>query len=164
MSAVPVPARQQSLKENEKKWGKKLMDAGWTCIPSVILQRQRQFGLDPVDVNILLLIASHWWFADELPFPGKQSIAEAMNLTARTVQRHLAKLEFAGLIERKARWHDKRGRQSNFYDLSVRVSHFFGPPKRLVSEAFRSQTEVFARAGVVGKASELVKTSDCRDF
>ncbi len=38
------------------------MDAGWTAIPSIILDKQHALGLDPIDVNILLQLAKHWWF------------------------------------------------------------------------------------------------------
>ncbi len=116
MSAVPVT--QPSLRENERKWTKTLMDAGWTAIPSVILDRQKAFGLDAIDVNILLHLASHWWFASELPFPGKKSIADAMGVSPRTVQRRIAKMEAAELIQRHERRHPKYGQQSNYYDFA----------------------------------------------
>jgi predicted transcriptional regulator len=118
MSAVPATAPQASLKENEKKWTKTLMDAGWTAIPSVILERQSALGLEPLDVNILLHLASHWWYATELPYPGKKSVAKAMSVSPRTVQRRIARMEEAGFIRRVDRWHPKYGRQSNYYDFS----------------------------------------------
>jgi hypothetical protein len=63
---------QPPLKENERKWTKTLMDAGYTVIPAVILDRQQALGLDPVDVNILLQLITHWWKADNLPYPSKK--------------------------------------------------------------------------------------------
>ena len=35
----------EALRVNEKKWTKPLMDAGWTCIPTVIIERQQVLGL-----------------------------------------------------------------------------------------------------------------------
>jgi DNA-binding HxlR family transcriptional regulator len=118
MAAVAVKNTQSSLRENEKKWTRTLMDAGWTAIPSVILERQKAFGLDAIDVNIILHLASHWWFADALPYPGKKLMAEAMKISTRTVQRRIARMEEAGLIKRIPRRHPKYGQQSNAYDFS----------------------------------------------
>ena len=42
-AVAPVPKPESdpkaAVRENEKKWGKTLMDAGWTCIPSTIILR-----------------------------------------------------------------------------------------------------------------------------
>jgi predicted transcriptional regulator len=118
MGALPLTAPAETLRVNEEKWTKPLMKAGWTAIPSVLLERQQALGLDAVDVNILLHLARHWWFANELPFPGKKSIAECMNMAPRSIQRRIAQLEAAGLIKRVERWHPTYGRQSNYYDFS----------------------------------------------
>src|SRR4051812_8764414 len=122
MSAVPAAkstptALTPTVKENEKKWGKALMARGWTAFPSVILERQQALGLDALDVNILLHIARHWWYADKLPFPEKQTIADCVGRHARTVQRRIAQMEAAGLIKRKTRKDPKYGQRSNYYDL-----------------------------------------------
>ena len=49
-AVAPVPGPESdpkaAVRENEKKWGKPLMDAGWTCIPSTIILRQQALGLD----------------------------------------------------------------------------------------------------------------------
>ena len=60
-------ARAQAARKllgNERKWCKDLMDAGWTAFPSVIIERQGVLGLDALDVNILLHLASYWWTKD----------------------------------------------------------------------------------------------------
>jgi DNA-binding HxlR family transcriptional regulator len=117
MSALPKENPAPSLRENEKKWTKTLMDAGWTALPSVFLERQKAFGLDAIDFNIVMHLASHWWYASEDPFPGKKSIAEAMGISPRTVQRRIAQMEAAGFLKRTVRSHHKYGRQSNSYSL-----------------------------------------------
>lgn len=111
--AAPTP----TVRENEKKWGASLMARGWTAFPSVILERQQALGLDALDVCILLHIARHWWFADKLPFPEKQTIAECVGCHARTVQRRIAQMEAGGLIRRVTRTDPRYGQRSNYYDL-----------------------------------------------
>ncbi len=61
MRRVITKKQKEELKMNEKKWTPALMKAGWTVIPSVILERQKALGLDPVDVNILLQLARNCW-------------------------------------------------------------------------------------------------------
>lgn len=117
MIAAPV-AKSAQLKANEKKWSKTLMDAGWTAIPSVILDRQQAIGLTAVDLNILLHIAKHWWKAGDLPFPGKKSIAACIGVTPRTVQRRIAAMEAGGLIKRVARRSSLGGQKTNAYDFA----------------------------------------------
>ena len=77
----------------EHRWGKSLIDAGLVAFPSVFLQRQQALGLDPLDVNILLQLADHWWERDNLPFPSKKTLADRIGVKPRTIQRHIARMK-----------------------------------------------------------------------
>jgi DNA-binding transcriptional MocR family regulator len=95
------------------------MDAGFTVVPAVIIDRQQALGLDAVDMNILLQLANHWWQAENLPRPSKESIAKRIGVSAKTVQRRIAKLEGVGFIERKYRFNGStNGQQPNAYDFT----------------------------------------------
>lgn len=116
-----MPAQKKSttvsdLKTNEKKWSKTLMDAGWTALPSVIVENQKQLDLNPIDMNIILYLASKWWTPDGKPYPSKTTMAKAMGLHSRTVQKHIASLEAAGYIKREER-RTPTGSQTNIYHL-----------------------------------------------
>lgn len=110
------PSR-ESLKRNESKWTPTLMEAGWTVLPSVILERQKALGLDAVDINILMHLVRHWWFAESLPHPAKKTIAECMNINESTVRRHIAGMEKAGFIKRQSRYDPTHGQMTNEYDF-----------------------------------------------
>jgi len=114
---VTTKEKVERLKRNEKKWTKTLMDAGWTAIPSVILERQKALGLSPLDVNILLQLARHWWYRDKLPFPSKKTLADCIDVHPSTIQRSIAAMEKAGLIERQFRFDEKLGQKSNAYSF-----------------------------------------------
>lgn len=107
----------EALRVNEKKWTKLLMDAGWTCVPSVIIERQQALGLDPIDINILMHLAAHWWTDDNRPYPSKVTIAEALDVTPRTVQRRIAAMEAARFIRREERRIPGKGSKTNRYHL-----------------------------------------------
>ncbi len=101
----------------EQKWGKLIIEAGWLAVPSVFLQRQRAFRLDPLDLNILLQIADHWWERGNLPFPSKKTLAERIGVDPRTVQRRIAQMEKDGLIHRIPRRHNSGGSKTNIYSF-----------------------------------------------
>ncbi len=108
----------KTLRENERKWTKLLIKAGWTLIPNVILEKQQALNLDALDINILIQISSHWWTKEELPRPGVDSLADRVGASPSTVRRHIREMEKKELIkriERKSGWHN--GQQANYYDL-----------------------------------------------
>jgi DNA-binding Lrp family transcriptional regulator len=117
MSIEPKATAAEKLKINEQKWSKPLMDSGWTVIPSVIIERQKALGLDAIDVNILMHLCVHWWTADNKPWPAKGTIADAMGIDPRTVQRRIARLEADKFIRREERRIPGRGSKSNRYHL-----------------------------------------------
>lgn len=105
----------KTLRTNEQKWTKPLMDAGWLAFPNIILEKQQALGLTPLDVNIILYLATYWWTADNKPRPSKNTIAAAIGVTPRTVQRRIAAMEKAGFIKREERRISKEGSKPNLY-------------------------------------------------
>jgi len=104
------------LRANEKKWGVPLVEAGWTMIPSTILECQAALGLDPVDLNILLQIAKHWWQEEKLPYPSIKSIANCIGKSPSTVQRRITKMKKSKVIEVKHRFNERnKGQTSSVY-------------------------------------------------
>ena len=116
MATQKQPGSSTDLRTNEKKWTKPLMDAGWTALPSVIIENQKQLGLSPLDLNIVLYLASKWWTVEGKPFPSKSTMAKAMDVHPRTIQKHVAGLEGAGYIRREERRTDT-GSKTNIYHL-----------------------------------------------
>ena len=110
-AASPKEERER-LKRNEEKWTPTLMAAGWTVIPSVILERQKALGLDPIDLNILMQLATYWWYKDNPPHPSKRAIAECIGRSPSTVQKRIARMESDGLIKRVKRYDPKFGGQT----------------------------------------------------
>lgn len=164
MSDQGVAQQTKSVAEirvNEKKWSKTLMDAGWTAVPSIILERQKALGLDALDLNILLYLTTYWWTHDNMPHPSKRTIADALNVKPRTVQRRIAELEAGGLIRREERRIAGKGSRTNLY-------HFDGLIKAALPYAKEKLQEVAARekarksaAARKGKAKlHLVKSDE----
>ena len=113
--AKKAEAEGESLKLNEKKWSKELMAAGWTVIPNVILERQKAFGFDALDINILMHLAMFWWHPENKPHPSKKTIAAALGVAPRTVQRRIAQMEADGFLKREERRISNVGSKSNVY-------------------------------------------------
>ncbi len=112
----------QTLKTNEKKWTKAVMAAGWNVIPNIIIEKQEALGLDAIDMNIVVHLSHYWWHPEKLPHPSVATIAKAIGVKPRTVQKHIKGLEDAGLVRRNERRHTKTGSATNLYDLSGLIS------------------------------------------
>ena len=145
-SAKPV-SRTKELRINEKKWSKPLMDAGWTAIPTVIFERQKAIGLDSMDVNILLHLAAYWWTPDNKPHPSKRTIAAAINVEPRTVQRHIAAMERAGFIRREQRRLPGKGSKTNIYHFDGLIAEALPYAKEKLAEKKRRAEEDSKRPG-----------------
>ena len=159
MGSAAEKQQERQLKVNERKWTKTLMDAGWTVIPSVILDRQQALGLEPVDVNILLHLAKYWWEKERLPYPSKKAIAECMGVSESTVQRRVASMEAGGLIRRVARFSGKhKGQQTNAYDFTGLIKEAT-PYAKEALKARESRRKADA-ARRTRKRLRLVRTND----
>ena len=141
MSDPKAKSAATNLRTNEKKWSKPLMDAGWTVLPNVIIENQRQLGLTATDMNILLHLASRWWTAETKPYPAKATIARALNLDPRTIQRRIAAMEKAGFLRREQRRETPTGSKPNIY-------HFDGLIKAALPFAEEKLNEIAERAAI----------------
>ena len=115
MAEEPEDAEAGRLQVNEKKWTPTLMQAGFTILPNVLFERQQALGLTPLDINIILHIASYWWSEESRPHPSKTTIAQAIGIAPRTVQRRIASLEACNLIRREERRIFGGGSRTNIY-------------------------------------------------
>ena len=105
------------------KWGKTLIAAGFTALPDVVFLYQKALGLKPLDVLVLLHLASSWWKPNENPWPSKQTIADAIDVDPRTIQRSIGKMEKLGYVKRIERKAKAGDNLSNEYDLRGLIKH-----------------------------------------
>lgn len=149
MSAKKKVDAAKEFKINEQKWTKTLMDAGWTVVPSIIIERQQALGLDSRDLNILLHLATYWWTPDNRPHPSVQKIADAVGVHRRTVQRRIERMEKDGLIERQERRNKGKGQGSK-----TNIYHFDGLIKEAMPYAQEKIEERYERAEAAKKKAK----------
>ncbi len=147
-------------KVNEKKWSKELMAAGWTVLPNILFERQQALGLDSIDINILLHLASYWWKPGDKPRPSKVTIARAIGVDPRTVQRRIANMEAAKFIRREQRRIVGAGSKPNLYHLEglIEAAKPFAAEK--IAEQRMKADQRAARAGKKGRPTLRVVKSD----
>jgi DNA-binding transcriptional MocR family regulator len=144
--AVTKVEQSERLRRNEEKWSSALMDAGWTVVPSIILEKQHALGLDAVDVNILLQLARYWWYSDNPPHPSKASIAECIGVDRSTVRRHVARMEGDGFIRREPRFNKKfGGQETNTYHFDGLIKAATPHAKDFIQMREKQQSEQAAR-------------------
>ncbi len=56
-----------------------------------------------------------WWLEENVPHPSVATIADAIGVTPRAIQKRITALQAVGLITREERRHSKFGSQTNFY-------------------------------------------------
>ena len=162
MVSTVKTAGQPTTKEvrvNEKKWSKPLMDAGWTALPSVLIERQKALGLDALDINIILHLANYWWTRDNKPHPSKRTIAGAIGVTPRTVQRRIAALHASGFIRREERRVRGQGSRTNLYHFDGLIVAARPYAKEKIEKIQERQTERTLAIARKGRA-RLKKTGD----
>ena len=134
---------------SEKKWGKDVMALGFCIVPSLLLRAQNRLGLNPTQLAVLMQLADFWWDRERKPFPSKAVLAERLGLSSRQVQRHIADLETAGLVERVERRAQHGGKLTNLYDLSglVRRLKKLEPEFREVEDAAKRARRAVSKRG-----------------
>lgn len=149
-NVIPISARTRTstkTRESEKKWSKKVMALGFSVVPSLLLRAQQRLGLNPTQLAVLLQLCDFWWDSDRKPYPGKKALAQRLGLSPRQVQRHIADLETAGLVQRVERRAAHGGKQTNTYDLSGLVERLkeLEPDFRAVEEAAKASRKAVSR-------------------
>jgi DNA-binding MarR family transcriptional regulator len=104
----------------QEKWGMAL-DAGFQVVPNILIRSQNQLNLDPIDLVVLLNLMSHWWEKKDVPFIAPSRIAKRMNVSTRTVERHLKGLEKKGFLRRCKPQRSEEGQYTRGYDLQPLV-------------------------------------------
>lgn len=146
---IPMPGlTKRDRRRSEDKWTAQVMKLGFTPLPSLLLRAQARLGLKPEQLNTLLQIVEHWWEADKLPFPSKETLARRMGKSPRQVQRYLTQLEKGGFIARIERFNGRKAQVSNGYDLAGLVAKLVAiePEFQKVTEQYRLRRQKVERA------------------
>ena len=106
------------LKPLELKWGREVIRGGFTAMPTMLLQRQVEFGISPLQMNIILNVADHWFDARYLPFPSYSTLSRRIGCCVRQLQRAIKDLEARGFLERQVRFVAVKGQSSNYFSLA----------------------------------------------
>lgn len=99
--------------ESAKKWGERVMKFGYCVVPALLLRAQQRLGLNPTQLAVLIQLCDYWWDSDRKPYPGKKALSDRLGLSPRQVQRYIAELEGAGLVQRIERRADHGGKLTN---------------------------------------------------
>lgn len=162
MAEVLKKADAETLRKNEVKWSKPVLDAGWNAFPSIIIEKQEALGLDAIDMNIVLHLSNYWWTRDNLPHPSVGSIAKAIGVKPRTVQKRIKALCELGLMTRQERRQTKTGSTTNLYGfqgLIEKVTPFAKEKRQQIEKRQKDEAERLARKKAKPKL-ELVASGD----
>lgn len=105
-----------NLAGHRARWGD-AVDPGLLIVPGVLLKYQRQLGLMPVDVLVILNLVELWDEGEDMPSPRLSVLADRIGCDARTIQRTIQKLERADLLRRLPN-EIRKGRTIRRFDLT----------------------------------------------
>jgi DNA-binding transcriptional regulator YhcF (GntR family) len=157
-NTAPNKTEAAQLRTNERKWSKPLMAAGWNVIPNIIIEKQQALGLDALDMNIILHLSHYWWQPDNVPHPSVATIARAIQVTPRTVQKRIAALEKLGFLRREERRFTQNGSVTNRYHfdgLIAAATPYADEKVREIAAATESK-----RQRLASKKPKLVVSND----
>ena len=148
-NVVALHPAKSTQRASERKWGKSVMKLGFCIVPSLLLRAQQRLGLNPTQFAILMQLCDFWWDSERKPFPSKQTLAERLSLSPRQLQRYIAELEEAGLVQRIERRAGHGGKLTNVYDLGGLVSRLqeLEPEFREVENRAKSARKAVSRRG-----------------
>ncbi len=82
----------------EEKWGKTILDAGWTSVPNALLKYAGDLKLDPTETLVLIYLMRFWWRTKDLPYPSISKTSEEMGVSRKTMTKKFASLREKGFI------------------------------------------------------------------
>ncbi|BAV52907.1 Uncharacterized protein MLTONO_p0437 (plasmid) [Mesorhizobium loti] len=158
--ATPAPTIKTN-KASADKWGQQVIELGFCLVPSLLLRAQQRIGLNPTQLAVLLQLCDFWWDKERKPFPSKETLAQRLSLSERQVQRYIAELEQAGLVQRIERRSSNGGKLSNTYDLSGLVKRLqeLEPEFREIEESAKAARKAVTKRGYKATAKPSVEVA-----
>jgi len=158
--AKPAPTIKTN-KASADKWGQQVIELGFCLVPSLLLRAQQRIGLNPTQLAVLLQLCDFWWDKERKPFPSKETLAQRLSLSERQVQRYIAELEQAGLVQRIERRSTNGGKLSNTYDLSGLVKRLqdLEPEFREAEESAKAARKAVTKRGYKSPAKDASQLS-----
>ena len=98
------------------KWSEPVLADGFTVIPNLLIRNLGELDITPAEFTALCALESYRWDAKRDPFPGRDTLAEMIGTTPRTVTRLTTQLVRKGYLSKH-----QGGRGTNKYDISPLV-------------------------------------------
>jgi DNA-binding HxlR family transcriptional regulator len=125
LAEVPPAPKKKPWPDFTKKFGRTILKAGVTAVPTVLLNGMAELNIKPIQLAILLQMISCWGDKGPHPFPRRSVMMKAIGCDKRTLDRAIAEMVEAGLIEKRKRFRPKR-QTSNEYDLTALIERLKG--------------------------------------
>jgi DNA-binding Lrp family transcriptional regulator len=120
-SPAAAPSKSASSGESASslsaRWGANAIAGGYTVVPDVLVRSMKELKLARMDLLILMVLATYWRSADDMPWPSKDTIATMLDVDPQTVRRSVKKMEDLGYVKRVFRQSSHRDNLSNKYDM-----------------------------------------------
>lgn len=98
------------------RFGDEILQAGFTAIPNLVLERYAALGVTPLELAFTIHVWHYWWNERD-PYPALNTIAERMATSRRQVRRYVESLKEKGFLTVRERYVEGRGQVTSEYDF-----------------------------------------------
>ena len=104
MKIRTTKAKEKLSRDPGSRWTPKLVEGGWTPVSDLFLQHYADMYPDITSMQAMLIIhlINHKWDKNA-PYPGFETLAKRMGISATQVRNHARALEKNGYLERELR-------------------------------------------------------------
>ena len=98
----PPPAAPKKDRSPASRWTPALIKNGWTPVVDDFLDHYAALGITPGEAMLIVHLMRHKW-DKKAPYPGFETLAKQMGLTATSVRNHARSLEKKRFLIREPR-------------------------------------------------------------
>ena len=98
------------------RFGDRMLDAGHTAVPNLVLRHYARLGVTPAELVFVLEVWTFWW-SERDPFPSLGTIADRMGISRRQARNYVHSLKERGHLAVTERSAPGRGQLTSEYDF-----------------------------------------------
>ncbi len=107
------------------RFGDDILQAGFTAIPNLVLNRYSALGITPGEMMFIIHVWQYWW-TEKDPYPSLKTISSKMSVSRRQVSNYTQSLKSKGYLLVHERLDPEFGQVTSEYDFAPLIRAITG--------------------------------------